>query len=249
MAELEHRLAELGSRLDFPPTPALASNLDVAGSADRGRPGRLARTLVIAFALLVLATGTAFAVPGSRDVLLDWLGLQGSTIERVVTLPTVPAVAEFALGEPVSLEQAQRFVSFDVLVPELLGEPDAVYADRTTSGGRVSLVYLDRDGEIAALLTEFRGDLAPDLVGKLVDAGTKAETVTVTGGAPGLFLSGGPHVVFYRDSGGEIRDETLRLAGNTLLWERGDLLLRLESALPRDEAVRVARSAQPWASR
>jgi hypothetical protein len=75
------------------------------------------------------------------------------------------------------------------------------------------------------------------------------ETVTVTGGAPGIFLSGGPHVVFYRDPGGEIRDETLRLAGNTLLWERGELLLRLESALRLEDALRVARSAQPLASR
>ena len=68
----------------------------------------------------------------------------------------------------------------------------------------------------------------------------------MTGGAPGIFLSGGPHVVFYRDASGEIRNETLRLAGNTLLWERGELLLRLESALPLEEALRVARSVRPF---
>ena len=42
-----------------------------------------------------------------------------------------------------------------------------------------------------------------------------------------------------------VRPETLRLAANTLLWQRGDALLRLESALPLEESLRIARSAQP----
>jgi hypothetical protein len=32
------------------------------------------------------------------------------------------------------------------------------------------------------------------------------------------------------------------LAGNTLLWNRGDLLLRLEGDVGRDEALGLARS-------
>lgn len=115
-------------------------------------------------------------------------------------------------------------------------------ATRTPTGASV---YRGRDGELAGLLTEFRGGLAPELIGKLAGGGTRVETVTVAGGAPGIFLSGGPHAVFYRDPNGEIREETLRLAGNTLLWQRGELLLRLESALSRAEALRVARSVRP----
>jgi hypothetical protein len=250
VAELEHRLRELGEQIEFPATPslALAVEPDLERAPSRRRR-RTTRVLAIAFALLLLAAGTAFAVPGSRNAILEWLGLRGVTVERVVSLPSVPAVADLALGEPVSLEEAQRLVSFEILAPELLPEPDEAYADSTTSGGRVSLVYRGPNGEIRAVLTEFRGALAPELVGKLVGAGTRAEAVSVRGGARGLFLSGEPHVFFYRDPSGEIREETLRFAGNTLLWEQGDLLLRLESALPKDAAVRVARSAQPLASR
>jgi hypothetical protein len=188
-------------------------------------------------------------VPASRHAILEWLGLRGVTVERVATLPSVPATPDLALGELLSLEQAQRVASFEILVPEALGEPDEIYVDRSTPGGRVSLVYRDARGEIAALLTQFRGDLAPELIGKLVEGDSRAEAVTVAGGAPGVFLSGGPHVVFYRDPDGEIREETLRLAGNTLLWQRGDLLLRLESALSLEESLSVARSVQPVASR
>lgn len=247
MPDLERRLRELGPAIAFPPTPSLAQTLELPFEQARRRPPRRAlRAFAIACVLLVLATGTAFAVPASRNAILEWLGLRGVTVERVVSLPSVPAVADLALGNPVSLEGARRLVDFDVVVPEALGDPDEAYVEETAPGGRVSLVYRGPDGAPVALLTEFRGNLAPDLIGKLVGGGTRAETVAVTGGAPGIFLSGGPHVVFYRDASGEIRNETLRLAGNTLLWERGELLLRLESALPLEEALRVARSVRPF---
>lgn len=242
MPELEQRLRELGSRVEFPETPPLASALDLRPAPTRARPPRRTlRVLAIACVLLALAVGTAFAVPASRHAILEWLGLRGVTVERVVSLPSVPATADLALGDRVSLERANA--EFDVLVPEALGEPDEVYVDRATPGGRVTLVYRDPQGGVAALLTEFRGDLAPELIGKLVAGNAQARAVTVTGGAQGVFLSGGPHVVFYRDADGEIREETLRLAGNTLLWQRGDVLLRLESALSLEEALGVAQSA------
>lgn len=244
MPELEHRLRELASLIAFPETPPLASAIDLRPAPARARPPRRTlRVLAIACVLLALAVGTAFAVPASRTAILEWLGLSGVTVERVVSLPALPGAPDLALGDPVSLEEARRLVGFDLLVPEALGEPDEAYVDRATPGGRVTLVYRDSEGGIAAMLTQFRGDLAPELIGKLVDGNARAQAVTVAGGAQGVFLSGGPHVVFYRGADGEIREETLRLAGNTLLWQRGDVLLRLESALSLDGSLRVAQPA------
>lgn len=34
----------------------------------------------------------------------------------------------------------------------------------------------------------------------------------------------------------------MRLAGNILIWEQGNLTLRLESDLPKGEALRIAES-------
>jgi hypothetical protein len=243
MPDLEQRLRALGAHIEFPETPQLAGTLDLARPEGHGRaPRRL--VLALACIVLLLGVGTAFAVPASRHAILEWLGLRGVTVERVVSLPSVPASADLALGEEVSLEEAGRAAQFEVLVPDELGRPDEVYVDETTPGGKVTFVYRDPEDEPAALLTEFRGDLAPDLIGKLVAANARAQAVSVAGEG-GVFLSGGPHVVFYRDADGEIREETLRLAGNTLLWQRGDVLLRLESALSLEESLRVARSTGP----
>ena len=61
-------------------------------------------------------------------------------------------------------------------------------------------------------------------------------------GGRGIWLEGEPHGFYYLDEAGQPRDETLRLARNTLLWERGPLTFRLEGDLTREQALAVARS-------
>ena len=63
-------------------------------------------------------------------------------------------------------------------------------------------------------------------------------------GEPGLFVSGGPHVVMFIGKDGVIQDERTFLAGTVLLWNRDRLLLRLEGDLTRDEALKLAESAK-----
>jgi len=65
------------------------------------------------------------------------------------------------------------------------------------------------------------------------------EYVTVDG-QPGYWLTGRPHLFAYLDAQQRVRPETLRLAGDTLLWNRDGLVLRLETALPRNAALRLA---------
>jgi hypothetical protein len=48
----------------------------------------------------------------------------------------------------------------------------------------------------------------------------------------------------FRDENGAISDEQTYLAGTVLLWNRGDLLLRLEGDLTRDEALELAESVE-----
>jgi hypothetical protein len=74
-----------------------------------------------------------------------------------------------------------------------------------------------------------------------VAAGTQIAALQIEG-RPGFFLSGEPHEFSYFDRTGEYRQEIVRLAGNTLLWERGPLTLRLEADIDREEAVEIARS-------
>lgn len=248
MPELELALVELGRDLEFPPTPDLAPRVRARIAAEQAPRPRFAvvparRTLVIALAVLAVTVGALMAVPGTRAAILEFFGLRGVTIERVETLPTVPKqTALDDLGSRVSLDEARDLADFDVVVPERLGEPDEVYFLDFPPGGMVSFVYGSAE-EPRALFTQFRATVE-DAFFKKVEADTDVESVTV-GGQPGFYLSGAPHVFGYLGADGQFRQETVRLVGNVLLWERGDLTLRLEGDVSRDEALRIARSTVP----
>ena len=241
MTELEQRLRDLGEHLDYPPTPDVAAA--VARRVERPAPSRLParrRTLVVALAALAVAAGAVLAVPQARTAILELFGLRGVEIERVTTLPSGQANAELGLGRLVSLEDAQARVPYRIVLPKLdAGRPSRVYLASQPPGGQIGLL-LSVDGE-RVLFTEFRADPDDRFVGKQIASGTRVERVAVAG-EPGYWVEGDPHFFFYRDASGEIREETERLAGNVLLWERGERLLRLEGDLTKAEALALARS-------
>jgi hypothetical protein len=247
MSELELALIDLGRRVEFPPTPDLAPGVR-ARLAERPAPAQglpffsaHRRMLAIALAVLVVAVAAVMAVPQTRAAILEFFHLRGVTIERVGTLPTVPVRNELGpLGERVSLDQARERADFDVVVPEALGEPDEVYFwDGNPPGGMVSFVWGSRE-EPRAFLSEFRASVK-DVIFKKAAANTRIEHVTIDGD-DGYFLSGSPHQFSYFDRYGQYREELVRLVGNTLVWERGTLTLRLEADINRAEAVEIARS-------
>ncbi|MGH3056713.1 MAG: hypothetical protein ACRDPP_00560 [Gaiellaceae bacterium] len=260
MTELERALARLGADLAFPETPdvvaAVGDRLEQAAPVRRRRPSR--RVLVVAFVALALAAGAAMAVPAARAAILEFFGLRGATVTRVDTLPPVetrpeapvPAAEELDLGSPVPIVDGLVRVKWPYLVvPDALGPPDAAYySTAVLRDGKVSLVYEPGAGVprslytgVGILVTEFRGDLAPGYVEKLADAGTGIERLSI-GPHRAIWLEGGPHFVAFRTPGGNFAEDVGRLAGNTLLVERGRLLVRVEGELERDRAVEIARS-------
>jgi hypothetical protein len=248
MPELEHALVDLGRRIEFPPTPDLATRvrqrLAEGRAPGRGMPrsyGRR-RTLALAFALLAVAIGAVMAVPQTRAAILEFFHLRGVSIERVGELQTVPIQRDFNklfVGQQVSLDEARKRADFEVVVPEALGEPDGIYFQDTPPGGMVSFVYGTLEHP-RALITEFRATVK-DVIFKKAAANTQIEAVRIDG-QPGYWLSGEPHDFAYSDENGEFRQELVRLAGNTLLWERGLVTLRLEADVSKAVALRIARS-------
>jgi hypothetical protein len=61
-------------------------------------------------------------------------------------------------------------------------------------------------------------------------------------GSPGYWIGGEPHTFGYLDDQGEIAFGTIRLAGNTLLWEVDGVTYRFESALEMTDALRLMES-------
>jgi hypothetical protein len=244
MSELELALVEIGRQIEFPATPELAAR--VRARLAEERTPRLSlfrrRTLAVALAVLTVAIAAVMAVPQTRAAILEFFHLRGVTIERVGELPTVPLQRDFNelfLGERVSLAEARERADFEVIVPEALGDPDGIYFQETPPGGMVSFVYGSVE-QPRALVTEFRA-IVDEVVFKKVAAGTRIEQVEIDG-EPGFFLSGDPHDFSYLDRTGDFRQELVRLAGNTLLWERGPLTLRLEADISKAQALKIARS-------
>ena len=97
-------------------------------------------------------------------------------------------------------------------------------------------------GFLSLLLTQFRGDLDPDLDEKLIGPGTGTRRVRVRGDR-GFWIDG-PHTFGYRDPNGLVRVEERRLAARTLLWRSGRQLIRLESELPLRRALEIARTVK-----
>ena len=244
MTTIELMLRDAGAHAEWPPTPDLAQAVAarIATGPERRvvpmRRPRLRRPLALALAaLLVLAAGAA-AVPGVREPVLDFLGLRSVTIERVPRpLPVVPG-AKLSLGRHTTLAAARRALYFTPLVPSGLGDP-VVYYERFPPGGQLALVY--RNG--AVFITEVQGQLQTQYMFKFIGPGAKVDRVSVNGGR-GLWLYGRPHQYAYADKTGELRTDSVRLARDVLLWRSGGVLLRLEGARSKEEALRIARSAR-----
>ena len=239
---LEQELRGLAPFVELPPTPDLTTGVRRRLAEPPRRAFPVKRALVLGFALLAVTIGALMAVPQSRSAILEWLGIRGASIERVPTTPVAPVEPiDLGLGEEVNLAEARERVDYELLLPPPeLGSPDVVNVSDSADGGQVAYVY--RDGEeISLLITQFPGTLNPDFMEKSAGPETTIENVFV-GQELGYWIAGEPHEFVYLDASGEPIFETLRLAGNTLLWMRGNLTLRLEGDLTREEALAIARS-------
>jgi hypothetical protein len=246
MPELERELRDLGPALDWPATPDVAPAVQrrIESEPRRARWAPSRRALVVAIAVLAVAVGAVLAVPQARTAVLEWLGLRGVSVERVETLPTVPEGRSdpLGLGDAVTASEAAGLVDFPLPDPARvgLGEPDEIrHARFVGEDGQVAYVWVDDEGEFEAVLTVFRAGLDARYIEKMAGAGTEIRSVRI-GGRVALWLSGEPHAFLYVTPAGDVRDETLRLARNTLLWERGELLYRLEGDFTLVEARRIA---------
>ncbi len=254
MTDLERRLQDLAGVLDVPrrdvasivieqiiadDQPALADSV-MRILVRRQRRRRL---------LLALVAAIAVAAPVTAAVVRHWT-IGGTTITRTGTLPAAASPTLAIFGQPTTIDDAQRTVAFPILRParSALPDPVEVRAAASPPGGRVTLLYpasatLPALGvpSIGAALTELRATVGPGFFDKMITPGTKLTTFEIDG-RPAIWLSGEPHVVIFHTSDGIDQVETVQPAANVLLWQRGSLLLRLESRLELAGALRIARS-------
>jgi hypothetical protein len=253
--DLDRVLSDIGTRLDGPKRdmwPAVRARI----VERRVQPwwSRLVmdrQTFAPIAATLAVILVVAFALtPSVVDALEHLLNIPGVQIFQIPNTPTpMPSGARvsFPGQRAASVAEASRLAGFQVREPAALGAADEIYVELAPV--RVTLVYRSRQGlpvtavpGIGALIVEFKGSLDAPILGKAVGPGTTLEAVPLSGGTAAYWLAGEPHQFFYRDSTGATQPDTLRLAGNTLLWDAGGTTYRLEAQVTREEAVRIASS-------
>jgi hypothetical protein len=131
--------------------------------------------------------------------------------------------------------------------PALLGEPQSIYVVQPPDSGQIVLVYPAGDlvpqssvTGVGALVSVIPAHIQEGYFGKML-----GDTATVTpvdvNGNPGYWIEGSPHQLLF-DRNGETEPVTLRLATNTLLWQRGDNIFRIEADISKETALRIAAS-------
>ena len=236
MNGVESLLERSDPRWVFPETPALdAPVLARIAVAPRRRVRRRWVVAAVAAAVLVLA---AAAVAGRSVV--DWLGLGSVDIRWADELPPTSARRPFHFGGPVTLERARELAPYRLRVPSVddLDEPTAVFHRQFPPGDMVTFLY-EADGRPRLVLSQWRSRVSR--FEKVLPHETEVVAVDV-GGAPGVWIGGGGHAVYYRAIDDTFPRERFALAAHTLVWRRGQVSYRLEAAISRAEALRIARS-------
>ena len=248
MSELHVELRDLGEAIEWPEPDLVASVRERLLAPAQPRHHR--RALVVAIAA---AAALVFALPPSRAAIGSWFGVDGDriTVTPTTVAPNVtqsPSIAALDLGPQVALADLRDDVGFNMPVPRAEGfeTPDEVHVRRPPAGGEATLLYRARAGlpstgtaDVGLLVSAFRADVDSGLLSKTAGAGTRVEGVTVQN-TTGFWIEGAPHELLYRDANGEIVPERVRLAANVLVWEVRGVTVRIESALPRDEVIRIA---------
>lgn len=235
--DLEEAIADLVEHLDIPTRSETAGRPDTPVEPRWRWSRRLAGVSVAAAAAVVVAV--AFAVPESRSAVLRFFRTGSITITRHDTLP--PATQRpltSALGEPVAIPEAQRRLGVRLLLLPSTASPTGrlIFQHAYARPGVAALTYSTAHGRVVLTEVAYQ-DI--DVVKKLIGPKTRIKPVRVSG-LLGYWLTAAPHVLELQDETGRLKQIHLLVRGNVLVWQRHDLSLRLEGALQKREALRLA---------
>lgn len=164
----------------------------------------------------------------------------GASPYRILRVAAVllVAVAAAVIAVPSAREAVADWFGFDgVTIERDTGLDVPATADPIGDAADAGFGTIAPDVKEAVLVSEFPGSIDTDALTKTLGDGTDVQRVEVNG-APGLWIDGDPHEVAYQDASGQFVVE--RFAGNTLLWQDGTLVRRLEGFDTLEQALAYA---------
>ena len=253
----DERLRGVALSFDYPPTPDIASGVrrKLAARSNRGplpvRP-RIRLAWGLAALSLLLAMASLLMVPDVQAFMRSLFRIGSINVVVATPVPTSGLVSPQASPSPSrlldlagesTLAIAQEQLPFPIKLPTYpadLGRPDRVFV-QNLGGPFLILAWRDAAREDEARLVLYAVPSNVDQMEKVVRNTTVIQETTVSGER--AFWVSSPHVLQFYDSSGILREDLRRLVeGNVLLWEADDVTYRLETALPLQEAVRIAES-------
>jgi hypothetical protein len=215
--DVEAALRDLGQKIQVPRPPDLTASVLTRINAPRRR-NRWLTALVAALTAFAIAFAVSPAVRAGVQNLLEFAGVEFRTEPPQTVAPPLPS-------QEVSLDEARTQMPFEIHLPEELGTPDKI----TVHEGRfVTLHYKD------VRLDQFDGTIQTT-IGKLL-GGDGVERIGDKVWIPY------PHELFYIDRAGAWHDEEPQGTGKTLIWQRGQVTMRLEGDLTRERALEISES-------
>jgi hypothetical protein len=242
-AAVERLLNLAGSTARYPRTPAMREAVLSRLTRSERRPERppfRQFALTAAAGVAIVVAVTAVALPGPREAVGEFFGIEGSDVAPLPTPPPdatatpLPAAQEItAVGTPLLISDIPKFGGVDPVFPDGYGEPAAVYGFDYA----VQFIVLQYPGFD---LWEGRPD--GETVEKGLPEGTLLQETTVNG-VPARWVSDGSHIVrFLDDTGREVHGSQRTVDRNTLIWRTDYAFYRIETDLPLEEALTIAES-------
>jgi hypothetical protein len=257
MTDLEQSLEELARRVDIPADQWLVDDVlrrigEPANRQLRRRVPQLAALVVAAVVLLLVI------VPGPRRAVARWLGFDSVRIEPGVTVPTttttviVPGLdTGLQLGPAVSMGEAMASTGLPDPTPAALGASRSVHVVEPPQSGQILAVYPPSEllpespvTGVGALVSVMPAHIESGFFRKTLGTDATVRPVDFAG-VHGFWIEGAPHQLFFEIGQDQVEQDTLRLATNTLLWERNGHVYRLEADVSLETAVAIASSLPP----
>lgn len=239
------QLEQLGTTLEFPPTPPIAEAVSAAIHSEPKRRWWLPYSLVAT--ALVIALISAPQVRSAIWVWLEVVGIELRTSESPRKGDELPLLDESLFGVPSTLAEAEDAFGKPLALPTdtLSSSPDDIYL-KTDGNGIVAVTFVYAaseslpaigESDIGAILTQFTG----------------------SSGSPYLlkFMMEFDHPVYVSEDNvqmqwierGELTSasepDAWRSSANVLIWGDGNSGYRLESGLSQKESESIAESMAP----
>lgn len=260
--DFETQLRTIAQQMNYPHTPDIAGRV-MPRVHPTMKPRFFSRRFAWSLTLILVLFVSLMLIPPARAAIIEFIQIG---IVRIFPRPTespieipptsapgtmVPLTAtpnapnDFLpfldrLAGETTLTEAQTVVKYPILLPTYpadLGEPDLVFV-QDADGAMTILIWLDPGDPKKVSLSLH---IIPVGSWAIHKAAPVTIQETIVNGQRAVWAVG-PYPLRY--SNGNL-DFTRLIDGYVLIWTDGEITYRLESALPMEEAIKIAESLQP----